>query len=121
MPPKDIALALVAGAFAVMGAGALLAPERVLRQFGVPALTPDGKNEVRAVYGGFGVAVCAVLLAAGGAPALRGGVCIAIAAALVGMIGGRLYSAAADRALGRAPLLYLAIEAFAAASLFYAA
>jgi len=47
-----VALAL---AFALMGIGALVSPTVVTRQFGIPALTPEGRSEVRAVYGGFGL------------------------------------------------------------------
>lgn len=117
----DLAAIVPALGFALMGVGALAAPTLVTRQFGIPALGVDGRNEVRAVYGGFGLAVAATLALALAAPDLRAGICLTIAAALAGMAGGRLVSWARDGALGRAPGAYLAIEAAAAAALAYAA
>ena len=55
----DVLVLLVAAGFALMGLGALVRPRMVLDQFGVDVGTADGRNEVRAVYGGFGVAVAA--------------------------------------------------------------
>ena len=57
-------LGLIASAFLLMGLGALWRPVLVTAQFGIPSLTRDGRNEVRAVYGGFGLAMALVLLAA---------------------------------------------------------
>lgn len=37
-----------------MGIGAIAKPTVVTAQFGILELTPAGRNEVRAVYGGFG-------------------------------------------------------------------
>lgn len=88
---------LVAAFFALMGLVALGMPERILATFGMPALTPDGRNEVRAVYGGFGVAIAALLVASAGVPALRSGVLAAVATALGGMAAGRVVSAAVER------------------------
>jgi hypothetical protein len=93
----------------------------VSRQFDIPTLTAAGRNEVRAVYGGFGLAMAAGLAAALAVPGLRAGVCLAVAAALAGMAGGRLVSAGIDRTLGRLPALYLMLEAVMAAALAYAA
>lgn len=104
-------LALAALAFAFMGLVALAAPERVTGQFGMPSLTVDGRSEVRAVYGGFGLAVAAALGLALFTPTLRLPVSAAVAVALGGMAAGRLLSAIMDRRLGRIPMLYGAIEA----------
>ena len=38
-----------------MGVGATAKPAFVMAQFGILDLTPAGRNEVRAVYGGFGI------------------------------------------------------------------
>ena len=116
----DLALIAVAAAFALMGVLSLAAPARVLSQFGVPALTRDGRNEVRGVYGGFGVAVAALLLSVLAAPPLRPGACLAVAVALVGMALGRLVSAFVDRGIGKAPLAYLAFEIVFAGLALYA-
>jgi hypothetical protein len=78
---------------------ALIAPARILEPFGVSVGTPDGRTEVRAVYGGFGVAFGVLLLTALRVESIREGVFIAVAVALLGMAAGRLASAAlGDRA-----------------------
>jgi Domain of unknown function (DUF4345) len=109
----------VAAGFAAMG---LLARE-VLAQFGVEVGTADGRNEVRAVYGGFGLAVAALLaVAAIGDPSTGEGIVVAVAFALAGMAGGGLVSAAGERPSGLYPVwTYLAIEVISAALLLVAA
>ena len=118
---NDLPMLVAILGFGVMGIGALVSPLRVSRQFDIPTLTAAGRNEVRAVYGGFGLAMAAGLAAALAVPGLRAGVCLAVAAALAGMAGGRLVSAGIDRTLGRLPALYLMLEAVMAAALAYAA
>jgi len=117
----DNAVGAVAALFLLMGVGALLAPGLVLRQFGVKALTKAGRNEVRAVYGGFGVAAGLILLYADMTPAVREGVLLAVIAALLGMAAGRAFSFVTDRAVGLAPALYFIVEIAAAALLALAA
>jgi hypothetical protein len=56
----------------------------------------EGRAEVRAVYGGFGVAVAAVLVLAIADPDLRRGVVVAVAVALLGMAFGRLVARLVD-------------------------
>jgi len=102
-----VALAL---AFALMGIGALVSPTVVTRQFGIPALTPDGRSEVRAVYGGFGLAIAGALVYAVVNIDLREGIAITVAIALFGMAAGRLVSAAIDRSMSKVAALYLVIE-----------
>ena len=106
----DSLVAVVAIFFAGMGAYALAWPARVLALFGTTGLTPEGRNEVRAVYGGFGLAVagllCAALRGANWAP----GAFLALAVALFGMAAGRLVSLAVDRSIGRFPLLLIFVE-----------
>ncbi len=97
-----------------MGVGAIVKPVLVTKQFGIFDLTPAGRNEVRAVYGGFGVFMALALLAALQQPGLRDGVLFAVGAALGGMAAGRLVSAAIDRTIDRAPLGYLALEVIVA-------
>jgi hypothetical protein len=104
-----------------MGVAALLLPHRVLSLFGVAVHTADGRNEVRAVYGGFGIAVAALLIAALCTPELRTGVMVAIATAAAGMAGGRLVSALTDRSAGFYPLLFFTTEIAIAATLLAAA
>jgi hypothetical protein len=107
--------------FLGMGVLALAAPERILGPFGLPSLTPEGRNEVRAVYGGFGVAMAAVLASAAGSPRIAPGVFLTVGAALAGMAAGRLVAALVERPRGFYPCwFYCAVEALGAAVLFAA-
>ncbi len=111
---SDVSLVLVALGFLAMGIGAFLKPDAVLSQFGVGPLDADGRNEVRAVYGGFGVAIAAALAWGLTDPAMRGAICWTVAIALIGMVAGRLGSMALDKRLSRMPAIYLGIEVLAA-------
>ena len=92
-----IAVDLVIVFFIGMGALALASPESISRINGTPTLTPAGRNEVRAVYGGFGLAVAAILVLASYTPALRAGILLAVAASLAGMAAGRVLAALVER------------------------
>ncbi|MFM7598134.1 MAG: DUF4345 domain-containing protein [Actinomycetota bacterium] len=107
---SEIILIALAVAFALMGIGALVSPTVVTRQFGIPTLTPEGRSEVRAVYGGFGLAIAGVLVYAVINIDLREGIAITVAIALFGMAAGRLVSAAIDRSMSKVAALYLVIE-----------
>jgi hypothetical protein len=100
----------VAVFFFVMGAVALVRPERVVAYFGTAVLTRDGRNEVRAVYGGFGIAIGLLLLTATALPSLQYGVLVCVSVALVGMAAGRLVSVFVDGSPGFYPWLFFAIE-----------
>ena len=117
----DLGLYLGALLFAVMGVGALVVPDRVTEQFDVPTLTIAGRNEVRAVYGGFGIAMAAMLIVASTSMDLRLGVGLTIGVALIGMAVGRLVSAVIDRSLPSRPLMYLVVELVAAGVILYCA
>jgi hypothetical protein len=102
---------LVALFFLGMGLVGIVTPARVLGMFGVAVETPAGRTEVRAVYGGFGIAVAAVLLVAMVADDIRDGVLVAVAASLAGMAGGRIASAALGERLGLWPTwFWFAVE-----------
>jgi hypothetical protein len=117
----DALVIVIAVFFLGMGLVALAMPERISAIFG-QTLTADGRNEVRAVYGGFGVAIAAVLMIAASRPGLRVGVFTAVACALAGMAGGRLVSAAVERPRSFYPAwFYFTAEAVMAAVLFGAA
>ena len=115
--PILLALALAL----IMGVGAIAAPLLVTRQFEIVSLTAAGRNEVRSVYGGFGIAMAILLAVALSNPMLRAGICLTAAAALGGMAGGRLISAGIDRTLGRFPFFYMCLEALLAGLLHQAA
>ncbi len=108
---------LVAALFALMGVVALARPENILAYFGIATLTRDGRNEVRAVYGGFGLAIAGLLCAARFSEAIRSGAVLAVAVALLGMAAGRLISALLDGMPGRYPRLFLGVELAGAAML----
>ena len=113
---------LVGVFFLAMGLVALAVPERVSATFGTPTLTAEGRNEVRAVYGGFGVALGVLLLVAPRLPAIRQGVLVCAAVALAGMAAGRVLALAVERPRRFYPCgFYLTVEALMAAVLFAAA
>ena len=103
-------LAIAALGFLFMGVVALWSPIRVTSQFGITTLDADGRNEVRGVYGGFGIAVSAALAVTLLIPQWRGAATVAVAVALGGMAFGRIVSAIVDRHIGRFPLFYGTIE-----------
>jgi hypothetical protein len=119
---SDAIVLIVAAGFALMGLAALARPRDVLGQFGVAVDTTDGRNEVRAVYGGFGLAIAALLaVAALGDPRTAEGIVVAVAFALAGMAGGRLVSGAAEMPRSFYPVwVYFLIEVAAAAALLVA-
>ena len=94
----DVAVAVVAAFFAGMGLLALARPEQIVERFGIDLGGADARNEVRAVYGGFGVAVATVLgVAIGTDGGFRDGVLVTIAVALGGMATGRLVGLVLER------------------------
>lgn len=93
-----VVLAVTAVLFLGMGVAALIAPTAILRPFGVVLSNADARAEMRAVYGGFGVALAALLgLAAADLPGLRPGAMWAVAFALAGMAAGRLVARCVER------------------------
>jgi hypothetical protein len=107
--------------FLAMGAYALAVPARVLAIFGVAVTTVDGRNEVRAVYGGFGIAIGVLLLVALGEPTLHAGILVSVGTAVAGMAGGRLVAALVEGSPGFYPWLFAAVETLMAVGLFSAA
>ena len=106
--------------FLGMGVYALAAPAALIRPFGVTPETPAARSEIRAVYGGFGLGIAAVLAYA----AFRGGdvqkgILITVGVALAGMALGRVVSAIVDdRARFYPNRFYFIVEVVAAAVLF---
>lgn len=105
-----IPISIVAACFALTGTFALVRPETILALVGVATLERDGRNEVRAVYGGFGIAVAALLGAATVVDSIRLGALVSVAAALGGMIAGRLVSLVTDGLPGFYPRVFLIAE-----------
>ena len=104
--------------FLAMGVYALARPERVLATFGTLVTTRDGRNEVRAVYGGYGITMAAALVIGLGDDGLRAGVFVCLALAMLGMALGRVYSAVADRGASAVTALFGGIELAIAAALW---
>lgn len=105
--------------FAVMGIYALLMPTRIPAVFGVAVTTPEGRGEVRAVYGGYGLAVAGMLaFAAFSSSTLRPGILAALALSVLGMAVGRLAGAVVDRPRRFYPIwFFLLLEIFLAATI----
>lgn len=116
-----VLVAAVAVFFLGMGFYGLVAPAALIRPFGVALDRPESRSEVRAVYGGFGVATAGVLGYAMLHPELRSGVLLAVAVALVGMAAGRLLSALAGERTAFYPnWFYFLVELILAAALLLA-
>jgi hypothetical protein len=113
-------IGVIAVFFLGMGVYALAAPAALVRPFGIALGEPASRSEVRAVYGGFGLAIAGVLVYAAVADGdLRKGILIALGAALAGMAFGRLVAAVlGDRTAFYPNWFYCLVEAVAAAALF---
>ena len=110
---EDVAVVVVAAFFAGMGLLGLARPDDVVGRFGTLLPGVDARNEVRAVYGGFGVAVAALLgTALAASDSFRDGVLAAVAVALVGMAFGRLVGFVVERptSWSSPTVLFLAVE-----------
>lgn len=109
--------------FLGMGLYGLVAPAALVRPFGINAGSVEARTEVRAVYGGFGVAVGGLLLWAVTAPGpVRQGVLAAVGVALLGMAAGRLTARAVERPKAFYPSwFYFWVEAAGGALLLAAA
>jgi Domain of unknown function (DUF4345) len=113
-------IGVIAVFFLGMGIYALAAPAALVRPFGITLGESASRSEVRAVYGGFGLAIAGVLVFAAIADGdLRRGILITVAAALAGMAFGRIVSAVIDDRTAFYPnWFYCLVEAVAAAALF---
>lgn len=121
IPRVQTTIIVIAAVFFLgMGGYALIAPAALAKPFRIVVDAPESRSEIRAVYGGFGLAIAAVLAAAAfDAGGIRTGAVITVAAALAGMALGRLLSRLADKATAFYPIwLYFWVEAIAAALLF---
>jgi uncharacterized protein DUF4345 len=114
------AVVVIAVFFLGMGVYALAAPAALVRPFGISLEQPTSRSEVRAVYGGFGLAIAAVLAYAAWRPGeTRTGIVITVGAALVGMAFGRIVSAVVDSRTSFYPnWFYCLVEVVAAVALF---
>lgn len=111
-------ICVVAVGFAGMGLYALLWPAKIGVFFDVRIDSVNGRNETRAVYGGFGIAIAAALLLANRNAQLNDGVVFCVAFALAGMAIGRVIGALLERP-GFWPWAFGGVEAIAALLLFH--
>lgn len=118
-PVGTVVIVIVAVFFAGMGAYALAAPAAMLRPFGFDVDNAVARSEVRAVYGGFGLAIAGVLgYASTTSGSLRSGIVLTVAVALAGMAFGRLVSALIEGRIAFYPnWFYFLVEAIAATAL----
>lgn len=93
-----------------LGVMAFRYPKHLLRGFGIEAPVPDSWNEVRAIYGGFPLALAGLLMTAPFLPRLIDGIALTVGVATLGMCIGRCASAILDRSFGRMPRIFAAIE-----------
>ncbi|MDV7244453.1 MULTISPECIES: DUF4345 family protein [Rhodococcus] len=114
---------LVALFFAGMGLYGLVMPARLVAPFGLTADSPTARAEVRAVYGGFGVAVAVLLgFAAFDVEGIRSVAAVVVAVALVGMAVGRIVAGLVDRPQRFYPVwFYFVVELVLAGLLLWAA
>lgn len=105
--------------FLGMGIYALAAPAALIRPFGITLGEAASRSEVRAVYGGFGLAIAGVLAYAAVEPDHRTGILITVGVAVAGMAFGRLVSAVVDSRTSFYPnWFYCLVEIVTAAALF---
>lgn len=102
--------------FLGMGLIALIRPRHVVGLVGIRLDSGAARNEIRAVYGGFGLAIAGLLLASVWLPAWQSGVLLAVAVALLGMAGGRVISFLCD-GIQRWPVCFFVGECTLAALL----
>lgn len=114
-----VSLFLAFALFAVMGAALLWKPEYLTRLTGVELTTVESRNEVRAVYGGFGVAMAIAMFIAMVYSPLSGGIMLTSGLALIGMAAGRGYSAWLEMPTNSLIWVFLGIEALLGLMLFF--
>jgi uncharacterized membrane protein YeaQ/YmgE (transglycosylase-associated protein family) len=117
-----VVIVLTAVFFIGMGLFALARPAALIRPFGITLPIPESRAEVRAVYGGFGLAIAGMLVLALVNDSAREGILITVSAALGGMAFGRLVSGAIDRPKAFYPnWFYFVVEIAGSAALLLTA
>lgn len=117
---RTVVLSLVAVFFGGMGIYALTAPAVLAKPFRLEVATPVSRYEIRAVYGGFGLAMAMVLIwSAVGDGAIHSGAALTVAMALAEMAVGRVISRLWDGPTAFYPIwFYCLVEAIGAAVVF---
>ena len=104
-------ITVIAILFLAMGLGALLVPRTFLAVFDIQAATAAARNEIQAVYGGYGVAMCALLWWSRQQPQWAEGIWLTVGVALAGMAAGRLVGLVREPTRRWPVWLFLGIEA----------
>lgn len=111
---------LTAVLYLIMGVLGIFQPMRILKMLSVTETSPEMRNEARAVYGGFGVAIATALFLATRLDGLRIGVLFTVAISLLGMAVGRMISLLVERPSGKNPYIFLVLEILLCVTLGYA-
>ena len=107
----DITVMLVALLFLGMGMATLVKPALLSTTFGSDVTGRPWRNEIRAVYGGFGIAIAfGLVLVQTWLPEFKGGLFLAIALALLGMAFGRLIGFLLESGSGHWTVFYFILE-----------
>jgi len=114
-----VSLFIAFALFAAMGGVMLWKPEYLTRLTGVELSTIESRNEARAVYGGFGVAMALAILIGMISLDLRSGVMLTSGLALIGMAAGRGYSAWLEMPTNSLIWAFLGLEALLGLMLFF--
>jgi len=83
--PGTTGVILSAIFFAAIGVTAMIRPHDLLEGFSIETTARDSRNEMRAVYGGFPLAVSGLLLFSLTRPGLSNGILVALAACSAAM------------------------------------
>jgi hypothetical protein len=118
---QDLPVNLTIAGFLALEIGALLTQHLVSVQFDIWELSAAGRNEVRGVYRRLGAMVAVVLELALQYTTMLARVLVVVASALARQAAGRFVLAVIDSRLGAWSLQYLALEAFVATMLVWAA
>lgn len=111
-------ITVIAILFLAMGLGALIVPRTFLAVFDIQAGTAAARNEIQAVYGGYGVAMFVLLRWSQQQPQWAEGIWLTVGVALAGMAMGRLVGLVREPTRRWPVWLFLGIEAGLALLLF---
>nr|WP_280464521.1 DUF4345 family protein [Nocardia cyriacigeorgica] len=116
---RILVLALAAVFFGGMAFYAFAAPASLAHPFRLEVGSAESRSEIRAVYGGFGLAMALVLgWSAAGESAAHSGAATAVGVALAGMAGGRVVSRMRDGPTAFYPIwFYFLVETVGAGAI----
>lgn len=117
---SDALIACCALFFLWMGMKSLRDPLNFLVPMGIQAASVSARNEIRAVYGGFGVTIALLLAASLVWRTYAAGIALTVSLSMAGMALGRVISALVERKLPRLPRVFLFLELALAAALLVA-